>query len=103
MNRFKRGLAILLSTCMIGGMMPLPASAEETVSENIVQTECIENTENLENAPSEDEKSSETDHETGSETESETVTDAETKAQQYQRYRHLSTHSRMQTALPRTM
>ena len=79
MNRFKRGLAILLSTCMIGGMMPLPASAEETVSENIVQTECIENTENLENAPSEDEKSSETDHETGSETESETMTDAETE------------------------
>ncbi len=79
MNRFKRGLAILLSTCMIGGMMPLPASAEETVSENIVQTECIENTENLENAPSEDEKSSETDHETGSETEPETVTDAETE------------------------
>ena len=69
----------MLSTCMIGGMMPLPASAEETVSENIVQTECIENTENLENAPSEDEKSSETDHETGSETESETVTDAETE------------------------
>ena len=55
MNRFKRGLAILLSTCMIGGMMPLPASAEETVSENIVQTECIEKTENLENAQSEDE------------------------------------------------
>ena len=69
----------MLSTCMIGGMMPLPASAEETVSENIVQTECIENTENLENAPSEDEKSSETDHETGSETEPETVTDAETE------------------------
>ena len=69
----------MLSTCMIGGMMPLPASAEETVSENIVQTECIENTENLENTPSEDEKSSETDHETGSETESETVTDAETE------------------------
>lgn len=79
MNRFKRGLAILLSTCMIGGMIPLPASAEETVSENIVQTECIEKTENLENAPSEDEKSSETDHEAGSETESETVTDAETE------------------------
>lgn len=78
MIRFKRGLAIVLSICMIGGMMPLPVSAEETVSENIVQTECIENTENLENAPSEDEKSSETDHETGSETESETVTDAET-------------------------
>ena len=79
MNRFKRGLAILLSTCMIGGMIPLPASAEETVSENIVQTECIEKTENLENAPSEDEKSSEKDHEAGSETESETVTDAETE------------------------
>lgn len=79
MNRFKRGLAILLSTCMIGGMIPLPASAEETVSENIVQTECIEKTENLENAPSEDEKSSETDHEAGSETESETVTDAVTE------------------------
>ena len=79
MNRFKRGLAILLSTCMIGGMIPLPASAEETVSENIVQTECIEKIENLENAPSEDEKSSETVHETGSETESETVTDAETE------------------------
>ena len=79
MNRFKRGLAILLSTCMIGGMIPLPASAEETVSENIVQIECIEKTENLENAPSEDEKSSETVHETGSETESETVTDAETE------------------------
>lgn len=79
MNRFKRGLAILLSTCMIGGMIPLPASAEETVSENIVQTECIEKTENLENAPSEDKKSSETVHETGSETESETVTDAETE------------------------
>ena len=79
MNRFKRGLAILLSTCMIGGMIPLPASAEVTVSENIVQTECIEKTENLENAPSEDEKSSETVHETGSETESETVTDAETE------------------------
>lgn len=62
----------MLSTCMIGGMIPLPASAEETVSENIVQTECIEKTENLENAPSEDEKSSETVHETGSETESET-------------------------------
>ena len=29
MIRFKRGLAIWLSTCMIGGMMPLPVSAEE--------------------------------------------------------------------------
>lgn len=42
MKRFKRGLAILLSACMIGGMMPLPASAEETVSENIIQTESTE-------------------------------------------------------------
>ena len=104
MIRFKRGLAILLSTCMIGGMMPLPVSAEETVSGNTVQTESTEqvqengetgtgelNKENkqpgteeqssetgeqpgTEEAPSEDEKSSETDHETGSETESETVT-----------------------------
>lgn len=29
MIRFKRGLAILLSACMIGGMMPLSVSAEE--------------------------------------------------------------------------
>ena len=56
MKRFQRGLAILLSACMIGGMMPLPASAEETVSENIIQTESTENTENLENAQSENEK-----------------------------------------------
>ena len=96
MKRFQRGLAILLSTCMIGGMMPLPASAEESVSGNTVQTESTEqvqengeagtgglNKENkqpgTEEAPSEDEKSSETDNETGSETESETVTDAETE------------------------
>ena len=71
MNRFKRGLAILLSTCMIGGMMPLPASAEETVSENIIQTESTENTENLENAQSENEKSSETESETTTDTEAE--------------------------------
>lgn len=32
----------MLSACMIGGMMPLPASAEETVSENIIQTESTE-------------------------------------------------------------
>ena len=91
MKRFQRGLAILLSTCMIGGMMPLPASAEESVSGNTVQTESTEqvqengevgtgglNKENkqpgTEEAPSEDEKSSETDNETGSETESETMT-----------------------------
>ena len=71
MIRFKRGLAILLSTCMIGGMMPLPASAEETVSENIIQTESTENTENLENAQSENEKSSETESETTTDTEAE--------------------------------
>ena len=71
MVRFKRGLAILLSTCMIGGMMPLPASAEETVSENIIQTESTENTENLENAQSENEKSSETESETTTDTEAE--------------------------------
>ena len=96
MIRFKRGLAILLSTCMIGGMMPLPVSAEETVSGNTVWTESTEqvqengevgtgglNKENkqpgTEEAPSEDEKSSETDNETGSETESETVTDVKTE------------------------
>ncbi|WP_456034310.1 hypothetical protein, partial [Roseburia inulinivorans] len=71
MIRFKRGFAILLSTCMISGMMPLPASGEETVSENIVQTECIENTENLENAQLENEKSSETESETTTDTEAE--------------------------------
>ena len=42
MIRFKRGLAILLSTCMIGGMMPLLVSAEESVSGNTVQTESTE-------------------------------------------------------------
>ena len=98
MKRFQRGLAILLSACMIGGMMPLPASAEESVSGNTVQTESTEqvqengeagtgglNKENKqpgaeeqsseteeqpgrEEAPSEDEKSSETDNETESET-----------------------------------
>ena len=90
MKRFQRGLAILLSACMIGGMMPLPASAEESVSGNTVQTESTEqvqengeagtgglNKENkqpgTEEAPSEDEKSSETDNET----ESETTTDTE--------------------------
>ena len=42
MIRFQRGLAILLSTCMISGMMPLPTSAEETLSGNTVQTESAE-------------------------------------------------------------
>ena len=42
MKRFQRGLAILLSACMIGGMMPLPASAEESVQGNTVQTESTE-------------------------------------------------------------
>lgn len=45
MTRWKRGLAIVLSTCMIGGMMPLPVSAEETVSGNTMQTESTESTE----------------------------------------------------------
>ena len=39
MKRFKRGLAILLSTCMIGGMMPITISAQESVSGNTIQTE----------------------------------------------------------------
>ena len=39
MKRFRRGLAILLSTCMIGGMMPITTSAQEPVSGNTVQTE----------------------------------------------------------------
>lgn len=42
MKRFKRGLAILLSACMLGGMMPLPTSAQESVSGNTVQTESTE-------------------------------------------------------------
>ncbi|MCC2223877.1 MULTISPECIES: hypothetical protein [Roseburia] len=42
MKRFKRGLAILLSVGMIGGMMPLPVSAEESVSGNTAQTEGTE-------------------------------------------------------------
>ena len=33
MKRFQRGLAILLSACMIGGMMPLPVSAEEVIAQ----------------------------------------------------------------------
>lgn len=39
MKRFKRGLAILLSTCMIGGMMPITTSAQKSVSGNTVQTD----------------------------------------------------------------
>lgn len=42
MKRFKRGLAILLSVGMIGGMMPLPVSAEKSVSGNTAQTEGTE-------------------------------------------------------------
>ena len=42
MIRFKRGLAILLSACMIGGMMPLTTSARESVPGNTVQTESTE-------------------------------------------------------------
>ena len=55
MKRFQRGLAILLSTCMIGGMMPLPASAEETVSGNTAQTEnARQTTENGQNVEKEE-------------------------------------------------
>ena len=39
MRRSKRGLAILLCACMIGGMTPLPVSAEGTTSEITLQTE----------------------------------------------------------------
>lgn len=42
MKRFKRGLAILLSAGMIGGMMPLLVRAEESVSGNTAQTEGTE-------------------------------------------------------------
>ena len=42
MKRFQRGLAILFSVGMIGGMMPLPVSAEESVSGNTAQTEGTE-------------------------------------------------------------
>lgn len=92
----------MLSACMIGGMMPLPVSAEEPVQGNTVQTESTEQVQEngeagtggqdkvnaqpgteessetekqpgTEETPSEDEKSSETDNET----ESETVTDVE--------------------------
>ena len=104
MIRFKRGLAILLSTCMIGGMMPLPVSAEEPVQGNTVQTESTEQVQEngeagtggqdkvnaqpgteeqlseteeqpgMEETWSKDEKSSETDNETGSESETESET-----------------------------
>ena len=78
MIRFKRGLAILLSTCMIGGMMPLPVSAQESVSGNTVGTEQVqENGEagtggrNKENKqPRTEEQSSETEKQTGTEEQS---------------------------------
>lgn len=55
MKRFQRGLAILLSACMIGGMMPLPASAEESVSGNTAQTEnARQTTENGQNVEKEE-------------------------------------------------
>lgn len=46
MIRLKRGLAILLSTCLIGGMVPLPVSAEGTVFGNEIQMESTESIEN---------------------------------------------------------
>ena len=78
MKRFQRGLAILLSTCMIGGMMPLPVSAQESVSGNTVGTEQVqENGEagtggrNKENKqPRTEEQSSETEKQTGTEEQS---------------------------------
>ena len=99
MIRFKRGLAILLSTCMMGGMMPLPVSAEEPVQGNTVQTESTEQVQENGEAgtggqdkvnaqPGTEEQPSETEEQPGteetpsedeksSETESETVTDVE--------------------------
>ena len=47
MIRFKKGLAILLSTCMVFGMTPIQAGAEETVSGNTVQTESASDTETI--------------------------------------------------------
>ena len=78
MKRFQRGLAILLSACMIGGMMPLPVSAQESVSGNTVGTEQVqENGEagtggrNKENKqPRTEEQSSETEKQTGTEEQS---------------------------------
>ena len=71
----------MLSTCMIGGMMPLPASAEESVSGNTVQTESTEQVQengeagtggrNKENKqPRTEEQSSETEKQTGTEEQS---------------------------------
>lgn len=110
MIRFKRGLAILLSTCMIGGMMPLPVSAEEPVQGNTVQTESTEQVQEngeagtggqdkvnaqpgteeqpseteeqpgTEETPSEDEKSSETESETTTDTEAEDTAIADVQA-----------------------
>ena len=81
MKRFQRGLAILLSACMIGGMMPLPVSARESVSGNTVWTESTaqvqENGEagtggrNKENKqPGTEEQSSETEKQPGTEEQS---------------------------------
>lgn len=50
MKRFRRGLAILLSACMIGGMMPLTTSAKESVSGNTVQIESTEQVQENEGA-----------------------------------------------------
>ena len=71
----------MLSTCMIGGMMPLPASAEESVSGNTVQTESTEQVQengeagtgglNKENKqPGAEEQSSETEKQPGTEEQS---------------------------------
>ena len=68
----------MLSTCMIGGMMPLPVSAQESVSGNTVGTEQVqENGEagtggrNKENKqPRTEEQSSETEKQTGTEEQS---------------------------------
>ena len=81
MIRFKRGLAILLSTCMIGSMMPLPVSARESVSGNTVGTESTEQVQengeagaggrNKENKqPGTEEQSSETEKQLGTEEQS---------------------------------
>ena len=81
MIRFKRGLAILLSTCMIGSMMPLPVSALESVSGNTVGTESTEQVQengeagaggrNKENKqPGTEEQSSETEKQLGTEEQS---------------------------------
>ena len=100
----------MLSTCMIGGMMPLPVSAEEPVQGNTVQTESTEQVQEngeagtggqdkvnaqpgteeqpseteeqpgTEETPSEDEKSSETESETTTDTEAEDTAIADVQA-----------------------